>query len=49
MKAVIIQAAGNAVVAEVQEPRLRPEHYKVKTVAIGLNPSARTRFLLTMR
>ena len=39
MKAVIIKEAGKAEMADVKEQSMRAKYFKVKTVAVALNPS----------
>lgn len=45
MRAVVIQTAGEVAVREVREPRLRPGHFKVKTIAIALNSNIKYCFI----
>jgi hypothetical protein len=42
MKAVVIQEAGKATVAEKPVPSMRPDYIRVKTVAVALNPTDAT-------
>jgi NADPH:quinone reductase-like Zn-dependent oxidoreductase len=39
MKAVIIKEHGTAALADIKEQAMRPDYIKVKTVALGLNPT----------
>ncbi len=39
MKAVVIQEAGKAGLVDIEEQSMRPDYIKVKTVAVGVNPS----------
>lgn len=39
MKAVIIKETGKAELVDIKEQSMRPKYIKVKTVAVGLNPS----------
>lgn len=43
MKAVIIKELGKAELVEIKEQSMRPKYIKVKTVAVGLNPSTYSR------
>jgi hypothetical protein len=39
MKAVVIKEAGKAELVNIKEQSMRPDYVKVKTVAVGVNPS----------
>jgi NADPH:quinone reductase-like Zn-dependent oxidoreductase len=39
MKAVIIKEHGIAAVTDINEQAMRPDYFKVKTVALALNPT----------
>jgi NADPH:quinone reductase-like Zn-dependent oxidoreductase len=39
MKAVIIKEHGIAALADIKEQAMRPGYFKVKTVALGVNPT----------
>ena len=39
MKAVIIKEAGKAEVTDIKEQSMRPDYIKIKSVALGVNPS----------
>jgi hypothetical protein len=39
MKAVIIKEAGKAEVTDITEQSMRPDYFKIKSVAVAVNPS----------
>lgn len=39
MKAVVIKEAGKAELVNIKEQSMRADYIKVKTVAVGVNPS----------
>jgi len=39
MKAVIIKEAGKVELVDIKEQSMRPDYFKIKTVAVAVNPS----------
>ncbi len=39
MKAVVIQEHGVAALTNIEEQAMRPDYYKIKTVALAMNPT----------